>query len=106
MGTIRKLNEGQSLQQVRHQNQIEQRHVKHTYDEDFECLEVNEQDLLIYSDNEVASAKSNSNEPDVASRGIPESKFKGPGSATRNKRQATIENSPVPSSKLKAAKEQ
>jgi hypothetical protein len=84
--TIKKLNEGQTLQQVRHQNQIEQRHIKHTYDEDFECLEVNEQDLLIYSDNDVASAKSNSNEPDATSRGIPDAKFKGSGSATRNKR--------------------
>ena len=99
--TIRKLNEGQTLQQVRHQNQIDQRHIKHTYDEDFECLEVNEKDLLIYSDNDVASAKSNSNEPDVNARGIPDSKFKGSGAATRK---TTIEGgSPQPpSSKLKS----
>lgn len=43
--TIKKLNEGRTLPQVRQQNYIEQRNVKHTYDQDFEYLEVNEQDL-------------------------------------------------------------
>jgi len=99
--TIRKLSEGQTLQQVRHQNQIEQRHIKHTYDEDFECLEINEQDLLIYSDNDVASAKSNQNEPDSTSRGIPDSKFKGQG-ATARKTPIDGGSSPQPSSKLKS----
>lgn len=30
--TIKKLNEGQSLPQVRHQNVLDQRNVKHTYE--------------------------------------------------------------------------
>lgn len=38
--------------------------MKHTYDQDFEYLEVNEQDLHILSDPEVASA--NSQGPDAA----------------------------------------
>ena len=35
---------------------LEQRNVKHNYDQDFEYLEVNEQDLNLLSDNEVNSA--------------------------------------------------
>ena len=54
--TIKKLNEGQSLPQVRHQNVLDQRNVKHTYEQDFEYLEVNEQDLNLLSDNDVNSA--------------------------------------------------
>lgn len=42
----------------------EQRGVKHTYDQDFEYLEVNEHDLMIMSDAEVASA--NSQGPDAS----------------------------------------
>ena len=33
----------------------DQKHVKNTYDKDFEYLEVNEQDLNLLSDNDVAS---------------------------------------------------
>ena len=54
--TIKKLNQGQTLQQVRHQNLADQRHVKHTYDQDFEYLEVNADDLNLFSDNDVNSA--------------------------------------------------
>lgn len=39
----------------------EQRGVKHTYAQDFEYLEVNEQDLHFLSDPEVASANSQEN---------------------------------------------
>jgi len=54
--TIKKLNQGQTLQQVRQQNLLDQRHVKHTYDQDFEYLEVNAEDLNLFSDNDVNSA--------------------------------------------------
>lgn len=74
---------------------MEQRGIKHTYAEDFEELEVNEADLLIYSDNEVASAKSNSNDPDMTSKGIPDSKFKNSGSAARAKK-GIVDSSPIP----------
>ena len=43
----------------------EQRHVKHTYDKDFECLEVNEADLNLLSDNDIASMNG-SQEADAA----------------------------------------
>lgn len=54
--TIKKMNEGRTLQQVRLQNINEARNVVHTYDRDFEYLEVNEQDLNLLSDNDVNSA--------------------------------------------------
>ena len=60
--TIKLLNEGQTLTQVRQTNAKEQRHVKNTYAQDFEELEVNEQDLNLLSDNDVSSL----NEADVA----------------------------------------
>ena len=50
------MNEGMTLQQCRAKNLQEQRGIKHTYDRDFECLEVNEQDLNLLSDNDVNSA--------------------------------------------------
>lgn len=50
------MNEGKTLQQVRAQNLHEQRGIKHTYDRDFEYLEVNEQDLNLLSENDVNSA--------------------------------------------------
>lgn len=56
--TIKKLNEGQSLPQVRQQAMLEQRGLKNTYDVDFEYLEVNETDLNLLSDNEMNSAGS------------------------------------------------
>lgn len=54
--TIKKLNEGKTLPQVRQQIILEQRGVANTYDRDFEHLEVNEQDLNLLSDNDVNSA--------------------------------------------------
>jgi len=54
--TIKKLNEGKSLQSVRQQMIIEQRGIPNTYERDFEHLEVNEQDLNLLSDNDVNSA--------------------------------------------------
>lgn len=56
--TIKKMNDGKSLQQVRQQNIQEARDLKHlhTYERDFEYLEVNEQDLNLLSDNDVNSA--------------------------------------------------
>lgn len=69
--------------------------MKHTYDEDFECLEINEADLLPYSDNEITSVKSNSNEPDHQSRGIPDNKFKNSSSANRGKKNAEVSPSPA-----------
>ena len=54
--TIKKLNEGKTLQQVRQQAMIEHRGIANTYDRDFEHLEVNEQDLNLLSDNDVNSA--------------------------------------------------
>lgn len=54
--TIKKLNEGKSLQSVRQQMIIEQRGIANTYERDFEHLEVNEQDLNLLSDNDVNSA--------------------------------------------------
>jgi len=54
--TIKKMNEGKTLQQVRAQNIDDARGIKHTYDRDFEYLEVNEQDLNMLSDNDVNSA--------------------------------------------------
>ena len=41
---------------MRAQNQNDARGIKHTYDRDFEYLEVNEQDLNMLSDNDVNSA--------------------------------------------------
>ncbi len=54
--TIKRMNEGRTLQQVRVQNIQEARNVIQTYDRDFEYLEVNEQDLNLLSDNDVNSA--------------------------------------------------
>lgn len=54
--TIKRLNEGKTLQQVRAQCMQDARGVAHTYDRDFEYLEVNEQDLNLLSDNDVNSA--------------------------------------------------
>ena len=54
--TIKKMNEGKTLQQVRAQNISDARGIQHTYDRDFEYLEVNEQDLNMLSDNDVNSA--------------------------------------------------
>ena len=54
--TIKKMNEGKTLQQMRAQNLNEARGIKHTYDRDFEYLEVIEQDLNLLSDNDVNSA--------------------------------------------------
>ena len=54
--TIKKMNDGKTLQQVRAQAVIDQRGIQHTYDRDFEYLEVNEQDLNLLSDNDVNSA--------------------------------------------------
>ena len=41
---------------MRAQNMNDARGIKHTYDRDFEYLEVNEQDLNMLSDNDVNSA--------------------------------------------------
>ena len=41
---------------MRAQNMSDARGIKHTYDRDFEYLEVNEQDLNMLSDNDVNSA--------------------------------------------------
>ena len=54
--TIKKMNAGRTLQQVRLQNIRDARGLINTYDRDFEYLEVNEQDLHMLSDNEVNSA--------------------------------------------------
>lgn len=54
--TIKMMNDGKTLQQVRAQNLNDARGIKHTYDRDFEYLEVNEQDLNLLSDNDVNSA--------------------------------------------------
>ena len=54
--TIKKMNDGRTLQQVRLQNIRDARGLINTYDRDFEYLEVNEQDLHMLSDNEVNSA--------------------------------------------------
>jgi hypothetical protein len=54
--TIKKMNEGKTLAQVRQQNLLDARDIKHTYSRDFEYLEVNEHDLNLLSDNEVNSA--------------------------------------------------
>ena len=44
------------MPQVRAQNIADARDLQHTYDRDFEYLEVNEQDLNMLSDNDVNSA--------------------------------------------------
>jgi hypothetical protein len=44
------------LSQVRQQNLNDARDIKHTYEQDFEYLEVNEQDLNLMSENDVNSA--------------------------------------------------
>lgn len=54
--TIKKMNDGKTLTQVRQQNISETRGLQNTYDRDFEYLEVNEQDLNLLSDNDVNSA--------------------------------------------------
>ena len=65
----------------------EQRGIKHTYDQDFEYLEVNEQDLQILSDPEVAS--NNSNGPDATVTVEAENK----------KRTLALQNSPLQNAK-------
>jgi len=54
--TIKKLNQGVSLQQLRQQHHNEQRNVANTYDQDFFEVEVNETDLFSQNINETDSA--------------------------------------------------
>lgn len=50
--TIKRLNQGQTLQQIRQQQMSEQKNVANTYAADFFEVEINEQDLFGLNDEE------------------------------------------------------
>lgn len=65
--TIKKLNSGQTLQQVRQQQLLEQRGIQNTYEQDFFEVEINEQDL--YNSTQIGAGHNNGNGTEVNSNG-------------------------------------